>query len=55
MFRPPRVSADVPSPRAPLPLSLIAMAGPVRGRVADCGSAARLLSEVSEAVAGAQG
>ncbi|MFE2228143.1 hypothetical protein [Streptomyces kronopolitis] len=54
MFRPPRVFADVPSPRALLPLSLIAVAGPVRGRVADRGSAARPLSEVSED-AGARG
>lgn len=53
MFRLPRVIADVPSPRAPLPLSLIAMARPVRGRLADRGSTARPLSEVSED-AGAQ-
>ncbi|MBM4796033.1 hypothetical protein HXP44_29335 [Streptomyces sioyaensis] len=55
MFRPPRVCADVPSLRALLPLSQIAVAGPVRGRAADRGSVARLLSEVSEADAGARG
>lgn len=45
MFRPLRVSADLPSPRAPLPLSLIVRSHPEASEG----------SEVSEAGAGAQG